>query len=48
MRTKDAIARANKLDELAKQNQLPEYANPCCSGISQLVEMMLKMGDRLA
>ena len=47
-RTKDAIARANKLDELAKQNKLPEYANPCCSGISQLVEMMLKMGDRLA
>jgi hypothetical protein len=46
--TQDAIARANKLDELAKQNKLPEYANPCCSGISQLVEMMLKMGDRLA
>ncbi len=41
------IARANKLDELAKQNKLPEYANPCCSGISQLVEIMLKMGDRL-
>jgi hypothetical protein len=46
-RTKDAIARANKLDELAKQNKLPEYANPYCNGISQLVEMMLKMGDRL-
>jgi hypothetical protein len=47
VRTQDAIARANKLDDLAKQNKLPEYANPCCSGISQLVEMMLKMGDRL-
>lgn len=24
-----------------------EYANSCCSGISQLVERMLKLGDRL-
>ena len=48
VRTEDAIKNANKLDNLAKQNKLPEYANPCCSGISQLVEMMLKMGDRLA
>ena len=48
VRTQDAIARANKLDELAKQNKLPEYANPCCNGISQLVEILLKMGDRLA
>jgi hypothetical protein len=47
-RTKDAISRVKDLDNLAGQNKLPEYANPCCSGISQLVEMMLKMGDRLA
>ncbi|PZO35793.1 MAG: RloB domain-containing protein [Pseudanabaena frigida] len=46
VRTKDAIKNANKLDELAKQNKLPEYSNPCCSGISKLVEMLLKLGDR--
>jgi len=45
--TQDAIARANKLDELAKRDSLPEYSNPCCRGISQLVEMMLKLGDRI-
>jgi len=45
VRTQDAIDNANKLDNLAKQNKLSEYANPCCSGISQLVEMMLKLGN---
>ena len=40
----EAIARAKKLDDLAKQNKLPEHSNPCCSGISQLVEMLLKLG----
>lgn len=44
--TQDAIARATKLDELAKRNNLPEYSNPCCGGISKLVEMLLKLGDR--
>jgi hypothetical protein len=44
--TEQAIAKATKLDDLAKQNQLPDYSNPCCSGISQLVEMLLKLGDR--
>ena len=45
VRTKDAIKNANKLDELAKRDSLPEYSNPCCSGISQLVEMLLKLGN---
>lgn len=45
-RTHQAIARANKLDELAKRDNLPEYSNPCCSGISKLVDMLLKLGDR--
>ena len=40
----EAIARAKKLDDLAKQNKLPEHSNPCCSGISQLVKMLLKLG----
>ena len=40
----EAIARAKKLDDLANQNKLPEHSNPCCSGISQLVEMLLKLG----
>ena len=44
VRTKEAIKNANKLDDLAKQNKLPEHSNPCCSGISQLVEMLLKLG----
>ncbi|GBO55101.1 hypothetical protein APA_3151 [Pseudanabaena sp. lw0831] len=44
-RTNNAIARAKDLDNLAKQNKLPEYANPCCSGISQLVDMLLGMGN---
>lgn len=44
--TQDAIARANKLDKLARRNNLPEHSNPCCSGISKLVEMLLKLGDR--
>ena len=44
VRTKDAIKNANKLDNLANQNKLPEHSNPCCSGISQLVEMLLKLG----
>jgi hypothetical protein len=43
--TQDAIARAKVLDNLAKQSNLAEYANPCCSGISQLVDMLLKMGN---
>ncbi|TYQ24681.1 RloB domain-containing protein [Pseudanabaena sp. UWO311] len=43
--TQDAIARAKDLDNLAKQNKLAEYANPCCSGISQLVDMLLGMGN---
>jgi len=45
-KTKEAIARANNLERNAKQNKLPEYANPCCSGISQLVQMLLNLGDR--
>jgi hypothetical protein len=44
-RTQDAIARAKDLDDLAKHDNRLEYANPCCSGISQLVEMLLKMGN---
>ncbi len=44
--TDQAIARAKNLDNLAKQTKLPEYSNPCCSGILQLVEMLLKLGDR--
>lgn len=42
--TQEAIARAKKLDDLAKQNKLLEHSNPCCSGISQLVEMLLELG----
>jgi hypothetical protein len=44
-KTKEAIARANNLERNAKQNKLPEHANPCCSGISQLVQMLLNLGD---
>jgi hypothetical protein len=43
--TQDAIARAKRLDDLAKYDNRSEYANPCCSGISQLVEMLLKLGN---
>ena len=45
-KTEEAIARANNLEHNAKQNELPEYANPCCSGISQLVQMLFNLGDR--
>jgi DNA primase catalytic subunit len=45
-KTEEAIARANNIEHNAKQNELPEYANPCCSGISQLVQMLLNLGDR--
>ena len=44
IRTDKAIARAKDLNNLAKQNKLPDYSNPCCNGISQLVEMLLKLG----
>ena len=43
--TNHAIARAKKLDDLAKYDNRLEYVNPCCTGISQLVEMLLKMDN---
>jgi hypothetical protein len=39
--TSDAIARSNKLSNLSMFNELSEYVNPCCSGISRLVEALL-------
>ena len=45
-KTEEAIYRANNLERNAKQNELPEYANPCCNGISQLVQRLLDLRDR--
>jgi hypothetical protein len=42
--TNQAIARANKIDDLSKLDRRPEYSNPCCSGISQLVQKLLSLG----
>jgi flavorubredoxin len=45
-KTQEAIVRATNLERNAKQNKLLEYANPCCSGISQLVQILLDLGNR--
>jgi hypothetical protein len=43
--TQQAIERANRLADLSKRNDLYEYSNPCCSGISKLVQMLLDLGN---
>ncbi|AFY73294.1 hypothetical protein Syn7502_01191 [Synechococcus sp. PCC 7502] len=43
--TPNAIARANKLTNLSKGNNLSEYSNPCCSGISRLVQSLFSLGN---
>ena len=41
--TQESIDRASKLESLTKLNNLPEYSNPSCSGISQLIKMILDL-----
>lgn len=44
--TQDAIARAELLESLAKLDKLSKYSNPCCSGILQLVKLLLDLGNK--
>jgi len=41
--TELAIARSNKLANLSKHDELSEYSNPCCSGISRLVQILVNL-----
>lgn len=43
--TPQAIQRANRLADLSRRNNLSEYSNPCCSGISKLVQILLDLGN---
>lgn len=42
--TQGAIDRAGLLEALAKLDKLSKYSNPCCSGILQLVKILLDLG----
>jgi len=41
--TTQAIARSHNLTNSNKHNQLSEHSNPCCSGISRLVQILLNL-----
>ncbi len=41
--TLGAIARSDKLSEFSRLNQLSEHSNPCCSGLSSLVRILLNL-----
>jgi len=44
--TQNAIDRAGLLESLAKLDKLSKYSNPCCSGILQLVKLLLDLGHK--
>jgi len=41
--TDAAIGRASQRATLARKNELPEFSNPYCEGISELVQLVLKL-----
>jgi hypothetical protein len=44
--TADAIQTAEKMAKQIERNELDEYSNPCCSGLSQLVRNLLKLANK--
>jgi len=43
--TTQAITRSYILTNLSKHNKLSEHSNPCCTGISRLVQILLNLGN---
>lgn len=41
--TETAIQRANKIAKQIEANELDEYSNPCCSGLSKLISSLLNL-----
>ncbi len=41
--TDAAIGRAEQIATLARKNKLPEFSNPSCEGVSELVQLILKL-----
>jgi hypothetical protein len=44
--TQDAIQRARQLIKRCKSNGWDEHSNPCCHGVAELVEILLKLQKR--
>jgi hypothetical protein len=41
--THQAVTRAEKIASQIQRNALPEYSNPCCSRLPELIETLLRL-----